>query len=121
MNNKIKALTVFYALCAFMADVIDELNGTTMFNRKMRKHARQLMTWCEDYVDKLHGNLDSEGSDYFLKSQRLIEVFMLAIKNGNIDVLILVLNEFQKGEITVVDETKHGKFLSQQKKISVND
>ncbi|MFY0655051.1 MAG: hypothetical protein JXQ96_23685 [Cyclobacteriaceae bacterium] len=116
-EQKQQIAMVFLATCQLQIDTVDNLEGTSLYNQKLKHLSRNIQKECIKIIDSFHNQLDEEQEKYYFKTIDMVETLINCIKSRKIDIMIQLLKEFEKGEILVVDENKHGKFLKQQEKI----
>lgn len=117
MKEEIKLAIAFYANTEMQIDLLESLKGTTLYNQRFKQLAKQLQKECERSIEKLFEGMDDETSTFFNQSVEMSEVFIKAIKKGDIAILIELMKEYSSGNISVVDGGDHKKFLGQLEKI----
>lgn len=113
MTNKIKLAITFFALCQLMVLVMDELQGTSIYKQVLRNLSNRLMKECEKEINKLYTALNDESEEYFHKTTEMLETLVGVIKNKDLDVFMLFLREFEKGEVKILEDNKHQKIIRQ--------
>jgi len=116
-DEKQKFAMIFFATCQLQIDLVDELSGTSLHRHKLKSLSNSIQKECIREIDSFHSQLDSVQEDYYFKTVDMVETFIESVRTHKMDVMIHLLKEFNKGEIAIVDEKKHSKFLSQQTKI----
>jgi hypothetical protein len=116
-EQKQQIAMVFLATCQLQIDVVDKLVGTSLHNQKLKSLSNSIQKECIKIIDSFHGQLDDVQEEYYFKTVSMVETFISCIKDKKIDIMIQLLNDFDKGEIIIVDENKHSKFLNQQERI----
>ena len=116
-EQKQQMAMTFLAVCQLQIDTIDNLIGTSLHNQKLKSLSNNIQKECIKIINSFHGQLDSEQEKYYFDTVNMVETFIECIKTKKMDVMINLLNDFSKGDIIVVDEKKHNKFLDQQKRI----
>lgn len=117
MNDKTQIAMAFYANAQLQIELIDELKGTGLFNQRLKMLGNQILKENEKLIDGLYAHLEKDAEPYFNKSVDMVETFIDAIKKGHISTLIQLMKEYRDGNISVVDDSKHGKMLKQMKKL----
>jgi hypothetical protein len=113
MSKKIKLAITFYALCQLMVLVMDELQGTSLYKQVIRNLSNKLMKSMEREIEKLYTALNQDSEEYFHQTTEMLETLVNVIKNKDLDIFMLFLKEFEKGEVKIIEDNKHQKMIRQ--------
>lgn len=110
---KVKLAIAFYAATQIQIELIDELKGTSLYSQKFKNLGNSIQKEGERRMDFLYKQLDKEGEaeKVFNETVKMTEVLLKAVRNGNMDVMIELLDSYNKGNITAVDESGNSTVL----------
>lgn len=98
--EKLKFAIVFHALCSFLYNVCDELLGTDLFNKKIKKYCNLLMERMDEETKALFKKLNNESSKYHNDTVKIIVLFMNLVRDMEIDEFIEFTKEYQKRKLS---------------------
>lgn len=103
---KVKLAIAFYAATQIQIELIDELKGTSLYSQKFKNLGNSIQKENERRMDFLYSQLDKEGEaeKVFNKTVEMTEILIKAIRKGNMDVMIELLDSYNKGMISAIDE-----------------
>lgn len=116
-EQKQQMAMVFFATCQLQIETIDDLKGSSLYKRKLKQLSNSIQKECIGIIDSFYGNHGSNDELIHNEIIKMVEIFLKSIKEKRIDIMMEILSEFDKGEIILIDETKHQKFIKQQEKI----
>ena len=117
MKAQIKIAIVFLAATTLLVEMIDELKGTSLYTKSRRERLKNTQKDFEKLINDFYKNLDGDSEKYYHDSVRVVEVVVEAIKNKDIDKLMMVILALNNGEIGIFDEKKHSKISKQIEKL----
>jgi hypothetical protein len=118
-TNKANLALVFFANTQIQLELIDRLKGTQLYSQKLKNLCNQVEKENEKLISQLYGKMDDTIEPYFHMTVEMTETLMDIVEKGDIEVLIHLLKEYRDGNISVVDENKHGKILNQMDKLKI--
>lgn len=114
MKREVKIAMMYFASATLTAELHDELKGTNLFKHKVKQLSKNLTKELDNIIVKFHNDLDNESEKILSKMINSIEIFVECIIDKEPSTIIALLEDLKNGDIMVVDENKHGKFLKQQ-------
>ena len=88
-------------------------------SQKLKNLCNQVEKENEKLISQLYGKMDDTIEPYFYMTVEMTETLMDIVEKGDIELLIHLLKEYRDGNISVVDENKHGKILKQMDKLKI--
>lgn len=103
--KKQDAAMLLYSLSYLMSESIETLKGTTLYKHRTKNLLKQVETICDELIHSIQGNAneDSEALEQHYKMISCLEYFVNAAKTKDVVSLIALLDEFQKGEIKIIE------------------
>jgi len=114
-QRKLDFATLLYSLSFLTSEAIEEVKNTDLYKQRKKQLCNELQRICDSEIETLQKRAeDSEEAiqQYYMLIESL-ELFLECIRGKGLLHLRALLKDFHEGQVRIVDEGKHGKFIRQ--------